>query len=67
MKKIKTGLGMGGRGYRHRGPPPCRFRGGGGVVSARTHALHHCHAALRCRITCIMYPKLLSVINGVQA
>ena len=22
---------MGGRGYQHRGPPPCRFRGDGGL------------------------------------
>jgi hypothetical protein len=34
---------------------------------SRTDALHHCHAALRCRITYIMYPELLSVINVVQA
>ena len=58
---------MGGRGPPPRRPPPCRFRGGGGSVSCRTDALHHRHAALRCRITCIMYPELLSVINVVQA
>jgi hypothetical protein len=58
---------MGRRGSPPRRPPPCRFRGGGGSVSSRTDALHHCHAALRCRITYIMYPELLSVINVVQA
>ena len=66
MKKIKTGLAMGGRGYQHRGPPPCRFWGDGGIVLPRTHAPQHGYVALQCRITCIMDTRLLSVINALQ-